>query len=270
MRSALLYGGVSSFVLVIALTLAIPDGGFADSVAGGPTFILGENLTPWIEDVLLLVVIYAFFSCGSSVQGAGARLAFSYARDGAVPGSTWLSQVSSRFRTPVNALLLGFVVPALFALMVNITPSEDKDFLFITYPANVNALVVLVSFATSGIYLSFLLTVIGSAIARRRGWEPQGSFTLGRWGWPVTVVGGAYLAVMFLNIVYPSGLSSGRGFINLDWITLTVIVLIAAVGAVVYLIARPGDRVGGHLTDADAPVPAQRQGGGTVSSTLPT
>ena len=39
--------------------------------------ILGVNLTPWIQDVLLCVVIYAFFSCGSSVQGAGARLAFS-------------------------------------------------------------------------------------------------------------------------------------------------------------------------------------------------
>ena len=31
---------------------------------------------------------------------------------------------------------------------------------FITYPANINALVALVSFGVSGIYLSFLLTVI--------------------------------------------------------------------------------------------------------------
>jgi amino acid transporter len=262
MRSALVYGGVSSFVLVAGLTLAIPKGHFADAAdpTQGPAYVLGANVTPWIEDVLLLVVIYAFFSCGSSVQGAGARLAFSYGRDGAVPGGRWLSHVSPRFKTPVYALLLGFVVPALFALMVNITPSHDKKFLFITYPANVNALVVLVSFATSGIYLSFLMTVIGSGIARYRGWQPQGAFTLGRWGWTVTWLGGAYLALMFLNIVYPSGLSSGRAFVNLDWITLTVMVLIAVVGGVLWLIARPAAKIAQHLTDTDGAVPAQRPG----------
>ena len=258
MRSALVYGGVSSFVLVAALILAIPKGGFDDAVSGGPAFVLGANLTPWIEDVLLAVVIYAFFSCGSSVQGAGARLAFSYGRDGAVPGGRWLSHVSRRFRTPVNALLLGFIVPALFSFLVNVTPSEDKKFGFITYPADVNALVVLVSFATSGIYLSFLLTVIGSAIARRRGWKPAGSFTLGRWGWTVTWLGGGYLSVMFLNIIWPSALDSGRGFINLGWITLTVMVLIAVVGAIVWLFARPAARIAEHLTDSEAELPAQR------------
>ena len=41
----------------------------------------------------------------------------------------------------------------------------------ITYPAKINALLSLISFAVSGIYLSFLLTVIGSMIAPARGWE---------------------------------------------------------------------------------------------------
>src|SRR5437899_11789034 len=65
MRSAIVYGGISSFVLVLALILAIPSGakGFSAAVAGGPSFILGVNLTPWIQDVLLCGVIYAFFSC---------------------------------------------------------------------------------------------------------------------------------------------------------------------------------------------------------------
>jgi len=48
-------------------------------------------------------------------------------------------------------------------------PKHDVHVGFITYPANTNALVALVSFGASGIYLSFLLTVIGSIIARRRG-----------------------------------------------------------------------------------------------------
>jgi amino acid transporter len=260
MRSAILYGGVSSFVLVLAILLAIPSGaaGFSNAVGGGVPYILGANVTPWIQDVLLCVVIYAFFSCGSSVQGAGARLAFSYGRDGAVPGGKALSAVSPRFRTPVNALMLGFIVPLLASLLVNINPAHAHKFLWITYPAKVNALFALVSFGVSGIYLSFLMTVIGAGIARRRGWVPSGSFTLGRWGWPVTIVSGVYLGVMLVNVVWPSGLSSGRALLNYDWITLTVMVGIAVVGAILYLLARPSTTVAGHLAGAVAP---QQRGG---------
>ena len=128
---------------------------------GGVPFILGQ-LPSWLQDLLLLLIIFAFFSCGTSVQGAGSRLAFSYARDGALPGSAWLSAVHRRFRTPVNALVAGSVVTALFVLLVFASPNHDVKFGFITYPANTNVLVSLVSFGVSGIYLSFLLTVVGA------------------------------------------------------------------------------------------------------------
>src|SRR4051794_6779178 len=191
MRSALVFGGITSFVLVMALLLAMPSstaGYNAVAGGGGVPLILANNLTPWLQDVLLVAIIYAFFSCGSSVQGAGARLAFSYARDGAVPGGKTLSRVSPRFHTPVNALLIGAIVPVAATLLVNINPSHDHKWGFITYPAHVNALVALVSFAVSGIYLSFLLTVIGAAIGRRRGWKPGGSFRPRGWGSPVANV----------------------------------------------------------------------------------
>jgi len=153
---------------------------------------------------------------------------------------------------------LGFAVPLAASLLVNINPAHSHKFLFITYPANINALFSLVSFGVSGIYLSFLMTVVGAAIARRRGWQPAGAFTLGRWGWPVTVVAGGYLAVMLVNVVYPSGLSSGRALLNYDWITLAVMVGIAVVGAIIYALARPTAAVSQHL--APGATPAQRSG----------
>src|SRR5256885_6905980 len=52
---------------------------------------------------------------------------------------------------------------------------------------------------------------------------------LGRWGWPVSIVAAAYLGLMLLNVVYPSGLASPRGYFNIDWITLVVIAVIAVV-----------------------------------------
>src|SRR5665647_3602394 len=127
------------------------------------------------------------------------RVAYALARDGAVPGSNILKKVSARHKTPANAIVVGTVIPFLFLLLVLVNPSKPVHILWFYYPANVNALYALVSFAVSGIYLSFLLTVLGSFLARRRGWIPSGSFTLGKWGMPVSIGGLAYLGLMLIN-----------------------------------------------------------------------
>ena len=261
MRLAVIWGGVGSMVLTAALLLAIPgDGakGVTDAFSGGVPFILGQ-LPSGVQDFLLLMIIFAFFSCGTSIQGAGSRLMFSYSRDEALPASSVISRVHPRFGTPVNALVAGAVVSALFVLLVFVSPATNKHFLFITYPGGINALLALVSFGVSGIYLSFLLTVIASFVARSRGWVPEGRFTLGRWGTTVTVIAMAYLALMFINVVLPTGLSSPRGVFNYDWITLLVIFVIAVIGAAYFFSARPDRGVRHHLHDELEPTGAERE-----------
>ena len=54
--------------------------------------------------------------------------------------------------------------------------------LWFDYPANVNALYALVSFATSGIYLAFFLTVLGALVARRARLEAERLFHAGEVG----------------------------------------------------------------------------------------
>jgi amino acid transporter len=238
MRTALLYGGVASFVLVLGLLLATPATGIAAVVNGGINSVLAE-LPGWLQDFFLVMVIVAFFSCGTAVQGAGARVAFALARDGAVPLSRRIRAISHRQHTPGNAILVGTIVPFLFLLLVLINPSTTVRVLWFDYPAHVNALYALVSFATSGIYLAFLLTVAGALIARLRGWRPSGVFTLGRWGVPVTVGGALYLLLMLLDIVWPSSLSSGRAIFNYGWVTLLVMAVIVGAGALYEALARP-------------------------------
>ena len=238
MRNALLYGGIASFVLVLGLVLATPHTGIASVVSGGVNTILA-TLPPWLQQFFLVMVVVAFFSCGTAVQGAGARVAFALARDGAIPMSGALRRISPRHGTPVNAILAGAVVPFLFLLLVLINPSKVVHVLWFDYPANVTALYALVSFATSGIYLAFLLTVLGALIARLRGWVPSGVYTLGRWGLPITIGGAAYLLLMLLNIVWPGPLSGGRAVFNYGWITLLVMLIIVAAGALYELTARP-------------------------------
>jgi amino acid transporter len=251
MRNALLYGGIASFVLVLGLLLATPQAGIGAVVTGGINSILAV-LPNWLQDFFLIMVIVAFFSCGTAVQGAGARVAFALARDGALPASDRIKRLSPRHRTPVNAILVGTVIPFLFLLLVLINPSKPVHVLWFDYPANVNALYALVSFATSGIYLAFFLTVLGALIARGRGWKPHGMFTLGRWGVPVTLGAALYLLLMLLNIVWPSALSSGRAVFNYGWVTLLIMLLIVACGALYEATARPDRRIAQHRIENDA------------------
>jgi amino acid transporter len=249
MISALLIGGLASFVLVAGLLLAIPSGAkaysTATSFAGGVPFIVNSNVTAkGAQDVIYLLICFAFFSCGLAVQGAGARLAFSYARDGALPGSSVVRKVSPRFKTPVNAILLGAIVPLLFVFLVHYNPSKPVHILWFNYPPGINALLILVSFGVSGIYISFFMIVIAALIARLRGWKPEGHFKLGKWAYPVIFLALAYQVFMLINILLPSGDSSPRAVLfNFNWLTLVVVMLIVILGAIYYLIARPAKRV---------------------------
>ncbi len=91
-----------------------------------------------------------------------------------------MRHISPRRETPVCAIVLGAVVPALFALLVHVTPKSNIHVLFVTYPAHLNALFALVSSGASGIYLSFLMVTVAALIAGLRGWRPEGSFRLGK------------------------------------------------------------------------------------------
>jgi amino acid transporter len=225
MRLSLLSGGIASFVLTAALLLAMPTGAASANLTvqnGGVPYIFSQ-LPHGMQDVLLVLIIFAFFSCGP------------------------------RFKTPANALFGGALVTVVFIGLAFAAPTHDVKIWFITYPADTNVLVSLVSFSVSGICLSFLLTVIGSMIARARGWVPAGKFTMGRWAWPVSVVAGLYLILMLINVVLPSGLGRGRAYFNLDWITLLVMAVVAGAGIIVYFAAHGGREIGAHIIDTDAP-----------------
>ncbi len=262
--SSILVAGLTSFILVAALILATPaaSDGLSKTVSGGGIpFIISSNVSSQaIQDIALAVVSFAFFSCGLAIQAAAARLIYSYSRDRALPASASLSRVSPRFKTPVNALTVAAVLPALFAILARFTPTSNISIGFITIPANVNALFLLVSFAVSGIYLSFLMVLIAALVARLRGWTPQGVFRLGAWAYPVVIAGIVWLTVMLINILLPSGITSPRAALfNYDWMTLLVVVVIVAIGAVYTLVSRPAARISRPPQGATPVVPSAAQ-----------
>jgi hypothetical protein len=63
---------------------------------------------------------------------------------------------------------------------------------------------------------------------------------------------------MLVNVVAPTGLSSPRAYFNLDWITLSVMFVIAVIGAAYFVIGKPQRGVTAHLHDEAEATGAER------------
>jgi amino acid transporter len=186
--------------------------------------VLGNELGSGGSKVAFAIVVFAFISAAMSVQAAATRLVFSFARDGMIVGSRALSRVHPRFHMPPGALAVSAVIPMVIAFMPSATVAR------------------IVTFAVVGIYVGFQAVVLASLIARSRGWRPQGAFTLGSWGLPVNVLALVYgvSAIVILSIKTPA---TGPGFLN-RWLVPISLLVVAAVGLVYMLIARPQETIG--------------------------
>jgi amino acid transporter len=192
MRMTIYIGGGASFFIALALTLGVAD---------IPAVIAGHDTNPIITEVrsafgpmgapfVVLVVLVSFVSNVLSIQAAVSRLIFSYARDRMIVASSWLTRISPKTHIPGPALLLSGAIPAAIICLGYFT--ED-------------ALTTIVSFCTAGIYIAFQMVVAGALYARIRGWVPSGVFSLGAWGYPITVAALVYGVFTIGNILWPRG-----------------------------------------------------------------
>jgi amino acid transporter len=221
MWMTLAFGGATAFFITISYVLAVPSFG---------NVINGENANPIVgvidtglghagSKVALTMVLIAFVSCTLAIQAAAIRLIFSYARDGMFPGSRPLSTVSKRFHMPPGAVLVAAVIPALITLMPTATVAR------------------IITFAVVGIYISFQLVVLAVLIARTRGWQATGAFSLGARGIWVNLAALAYgvAAIVILSIKTPA---YGTGFFD-RWLVPISAAIVAAVGVAYLLLFRP-------------------------------
>jgi amino acid transporter len=221
MNSSLLGDRLVTLVVEAALILGASDlaAAAADPAQTIP-LILGEHFGAAWRAVLLGLVVFAYFSCAGAAQAAAARLIFSYARDGVLPGAAWLRAVSSH-GVPANAMVftagVGVVVTSAAYLDVGA----------------VNANALLVAYAVGGIYLSFQLVVAGHLWAAARGFRPDGEFRLGRASIPVAIGALVYGVAMLVNLCWPRPVDTVAG-----WLPLAALVGIAVPGVFLALRSR--------------------------------
>jgi len=182
---------VFGYVLLVVLTLAIPDGDVART-ASDPypvLFIAGQNLSALATDVIAVFIGGAMWLCGCSSISSMARMWYAFARDGGIPGSRWLASVDRRSRAPAVAI----VVTSLLAVLISI------------YAA---AFTVITSISTIALYLAYGIPIFLDLRnqARRRG-EATGKhnapWNLGRVAQPIRIAALLWIAVISVLFTLP-------------------------------------------------------------------
>ena len=98
--------GLLGLVFLIALTVAIRDVRRISASGSPVAAIMGDQLGPVMERLLLAAMTFAFFGAGMVIMTACSRIVFAMARDGRFPASRLMRRVDRRTRTPIPATIL--------------------------------------------------------------------------------------------------------------------------------------------------------------------
>jgi amino acid transporter len=229
---AMLSVGALVILNAFAITLAHPHP--ADVVAGrDPTpasTAVETAFGSWSTKPFAAVTLVAFLACGIAAQAVTARAIYSVARDGVLPGSAFLRRVDRR-QVPIGAIVAATIVASL-GMLLGLRSA---------------AIGTLISFGTAAIYVALLLIAVAALIARvRKTWRPAGRVRLGPAGLPLNILAVAWLTFETVNIAWPREAIAPPGAPWYQvWAAPLVLTLIAAVGGLYLLTARPQDKMGG-------------------------
>ncbi|HEX7746616.1 MAG TPA: amino acid permease [Micromonosporaceae bacterium] len=203
---------IAGFVLLFAITWSIQDYDAERTTALGlpPAQIFidaaGDNLGAF----LLFICVVAQFFCGMASVTANSRMAYAFARDGALPGSRLWKQVNPRTGTPTNSIWLCVACSA-----VLVVPSLW----------NTTAYLAATSIAVIGLYIAYVTPVF---LRRRRDDFVVGRWNLGRWSAPVGWLAVAWVAIICVLFVLPSASPITATNFNYTIVAVAVVVGVAA------------------------------------------
>jgi len=167
------YFMVAAFVLVMP---SVADG--AKQGANVFTWLMNGSPMPAIVRNLLFVgIVIANYLCGLAGLTSTSRMMYAFSRDGGMPFSSSLSQVSTQYRTPVIAIWV----------------SAALAFISCLYG---QAFSVLVAGCAVFLYISYIMPVLAGLLAEGKTWKEKGPFNLGAISKPnavLAILGGLVL-----------------------------------------------------------------------------
>jgi amino acid transporter len=119
--SAVFWSSLVGWVMICAITLAIPDLATAAAQGWGMFFATMDAILPRAEAALYFFILIAQLLCGLATVTSASRMLFAFSRDDGVPGfSKALASVSPKYRTPVNAIWTATVLCILYVVLAMI------------------------------------------------------------------------------------------------------------------------------------------------------
>ncbi len=191
---ALLAAGFAGLLVLLFALMAVPDLANPDlgNIRGGLPMLVKSVLGETTGSLFLCIVIFAISVCTFAVQSGAVRLTFAMGRDGYLPYSKSLSEVSSKTQTPVLATLL-CGLGALIILAMNV--QFPKVFELVTSIA--------VLWANLAYWIVVALQLKNRIISARRGIDTDAKFNLGKWGFPVNILALIWSSFMVINVSWP-------------------------------------------------------------------
>lgn len=167
---SVLVSGVAGWVLLAALVLAMPDLSSGAEQGSQVIFWTLRSIVPHSLVVVLFAAIsVAQYLCGLATVTSASRMTYAFARDGGLPCSRQLRQVSPTFQSPVAAIW----TVALSAIVFTVyTPVYST----------ITAVCVIF------LYLSYVLPTALGFFAYGKSWRRMGPWTMGLWYRPAAVV----------------------------------------------------------------------------------
>src|ERR1700710_991037 len=199
---SIFYSAVGGYVLLLAFVFAVQDPDKLTAAGGGVDVIFGQALPEGWHFLILLISTAGQLFCTTACLTSASRMTFAFSRDGAIPGSAWLSKVNPTTRIPANAVV--FVT----AIGIIITLPALKSIGGVPV-----AFLAVVSVAVIGLYLAFAVPIF---LRWRMGdaFQP-GSWTNGKkykWMNLVAVIEIGIISIYFILPFTPAGVPFNKDF----------------------------------------------------------
>jgi amino acid transporter len=167
---SVLVSGIFGWVMIVAILLAIPDLTEAANqreqvVMWTMLSVLPHGLAIW----LFAGIALAQYLAGLATVTSASRMTYAFARDGGLPASHWLRQVSGVYRTPPFAIWAVAIVGVVFSIY---TPVYET----------------IIILSAVFLYISYVLPSVLGFFAYGRSWTEMGPWNLGAWFRPLALV----------------------------------------------------------------------------------
>lgn len=187
---AIAVSAVSGTVLMIACAFMIQD---FDAQIVNTTMSMpitqvfldgtGQGWTMWF----IIIILVAMFFAGSAVVVGSSRQTYAFARDGAMPVSKWLTQLTSH-KVPANAVWFNIIFSALLGI-----PYLFSDVAFET----------IVSINTISANISYFIPIwLRITMARKR--FQKGPYNMGRFSIPCGIIACAWIFFTSILFILPT------------------------------------------------------------------